>query len=88
MKKKFVVVKFHDKEKYAVAVRGGSYHECETYASYCRGLHHDMPEVKFGIYDAAHYDMCVQVERQGGGELYDLLATTTYTERIEMRVSA
>ena len=86
MTRECVVVKFHDKEKYAVAVRGGSTQECERYAAYCRGLYHEVPEVKFGVYAAAYYDMCVDMERQGGDDVYNTLATSDYTEHTETRV--
>lgn len=84
MARECVVVKFHDKEKYAVAAYSGSQHECEVKAAYCRGLYHDVPEVRFGIYDAGHYDMCLDMERRGQGERYELLGITNYTERIAM----
>jgi len=85
MARQYVVVKFHDKEKYAVSVFKGSKHECEVDAARARGIYHGTPYIKFGIYDEGHYDMCVEMERCMQGNVYDLLATTNYSERIEMR---
>ena len=78
---KCVVVKFHDEEHYAVSVYSGTAQECEKHASYCRGLYHDVPYVKFGIYEAGHYDMCAKLERQGRGDIYNLLANSNCTSR-------
>lgn len=73
-KDKFVVVKFHDEEKYAVAVCNGSKHECEVKAAYFRGLYHDLPYIKFGVYSAAHYDFCKEIEVTGGDEVYNTIS--------------
>lgn len=82
MEKKYVVVKFHDKEKYAVGVFRNTLHECEIDAAKANGIYHDLPYIHFGIYEAGHYDMCLDLERRGEGDMYELLATTNYSERI------
>lgn len=68
-----VVVKFHDKEKYAAAVRSGNEKECVAFAAYCRGLYHDTPYIKFGVYSAGVYDAAVDIERRGGKSVYENL---------------
>lgn len=73
MDKKCVVVKFHDKEKYAIAVRSGGRYECERYAAYARGLYHELPHICFGVYEEAYYDFCKQQEQKGEGTVYDML---------------
>lgn len=87
MNKKYVVVKFHDKEKYAVAVYKDGKHECEVYAARARGIYHDTPYVKFGIYEEGHYDACVDMEQRMAGSVYDLLTTTNYSEHLETKVT-
>lgn len=72
----YVVVKFHDKEKYAAVVCGGDKHECEVKRACFKGITHETPWIDFGIYEESHYDMCVQLEQMGQGELYTLLQTT------------
>jgi len=78
-KEKFVVVKFHDEEKYAVSVCSGSRHECEKKAAYFRGLYHDLPYIKFGVFTAAHYDFCKEIEVTGGDEVYDTILRVNVT---------
>lgn len=78
-KEKFVVVKFHDEEKYAVAVCNGSRHECEVKAAYFRGLYHDIPYIKFGVFSAAHYDFCKEIEVTGGDEVYNTITSVNVT---------
>ena len=72
-----VVVKFHDREKYAVSVSGGSKQECIKDAAYCRGLYHDTPYIHFGVYPAWEYDAAVDTERRGGNDVYTQLSLPT-----------
>lgn len=82
-KGKCVVVKFHDKEKYAVAVHGGTYKECLERAAYARGLYHDVPYVEFGVYPEWEYELHAKIEREGGESVYEQLSHHKNKEKWE-----
>ena len=73
-----VVVKFHNREKYAVAVHGGTYEECNAKAAYCRGLYWDVPYIEFGVYPEWVYDKCRKEESQGGKNVYETLPNVSF----------
>ena len=74
-----VVVKFHDKEKYAALVSGGTKSECLNKAAYCRGLYHDLSYIKFGVYPEWVWDAAKEIEQKDGGEMYDILPTLSWS---------
>lgn len=73
IKEQCVVVKFHDIEKYAVAVFGGTKEECLQKLAYCNGLYHGLSYIKFGVYKESQYEFCRKEEITGGRKVYETL---------------
>lgn len=74
-KTRFVVVKFDEKNKIANAVFGSKdKDECNKKASKYRGIFKDCEQfIKFGVFNANDYDMCVDIERRGLETVYETL---------------
>ena len=73
MKERFCVVKIHDVEKYAVAVSGGSRHECEVDQARANGIYTGTKHIRFVIMNDEEYYGLVDAERRGGRSVYEAI---------------